>query len=307
MPNGEGIALDHLGDVRAFVQVAQARSFTLAAQRLGISRSAVGKCIGRLECGLAARLLQRTTRSVSLTDEGRLFYEHAVRILAEVDEAQAALAWRNEVPRGRLRIDLPVTLGRLHIVPILRRYLSQWPELWAEVSFSDEYSDLVRDGIDLAIRVGGEHDSGLIRRVLAPHRLVTCATPSYLARHGTPATLDDIGRHDTIVYTHAGMATPWRYTVDGRECNLAIEGRWRMNNTEAMRDLALADAGLVQIAAFLVGADLRAGTLVPVLEAFTGPGAPVCAVYPNRRHLSPKVRRLIDEIDRAWADGAPWN
>lgn len=306
MANPDGM-LDHLGDVRAFVQVAQAQSFTLAAQRLGVSRSAVGKSVGRLECGLAARLLHRTTRSVSLTDEGRLFYEHALRILTEVDEAQAALAWRNQEPRGRLRIDLPVTLGRLHIVPILREYLAQWPELWAEVTFSDEYSDLVRDGIDLAIRVGGDQDSGLIRRVLAPHRLVTCATPSYLAAHGTPTRLDDLAHHDTIVYMHAGMATPWRYTVDGRDCSLAIEGRWRMNNTEAMRDLALADAGLVQIAAFLVGRDLRAGTLVPVLQAFTGPGAPVCAVYPNRRHLSPKVRRLIDAIDRAWVGGAPWD
>lgn len=307
MPNTECLVLDHLGDVRAFVQVAQAQSFTLAAQRLGISRSAAGKSIGRLERGLATRLLHRTTRNVSLTDEGHLFYEHALRILTEVDEAQAALAWRNSEPRGRLRLDLPVTLGRLHIVPILRRYLAQWPELWAEISFSDEYSDLVRDGIDLAIRVGGDHDSGLIRRVLAPHRLVTCATPRYLATHGAPAALEDIARHDTIVYTHAGMPIPWRYTVDGRDCALAVEGRWRMNNTEAMRDLVLADAGLAQIAAFLVGADLRAGRLVPVLERFTGPGAPVCAVYPNRRHLSPKVRRLIEAIEQAWAEGAPWD
>ena len=155
MSNNRHNMLDDLGDLRVFVSVADLRSFTLAAERMELSRSAVGKCIVRLEANLAMRLLHITTRSVSLSEEGKLFYEHARRILAEVDEAEAAMADRNQRPRGRLRLDLPISLGRSHILPLLRDYLEQWPELEADVTFSDDYVDLVRDGIDLAIRVGG--------------------------------------------------------------------------------------------------------------------------------------------------------
>lgn len=162
--------LDNLTDLLVFIRVADACSFTLAAERLGISRSAAGKCVNRLEERLATRLLQRTTRSVSLTEDGAVFYEYAQRILSQAEEAETALNTRRQTPRGRLRLDLPVSLGRLHILPILREFLAQWPEVDADVSFSDEYSDLVRDGIDVAIRVGGSDDSRLVRRVLAPHR-----------------------------------------------------------------------------------------------------------------------------------------
>nr|WP_313658639.1 LysR family transcriptional regulator [Achromobacter ruhlandii] len=299
--------IDHIGDVIAFVRVADAQSFTLASERLGLSRSAIGKCIARLEQGLGARLLHRSTRSVSLSDEGRLFYEHAQRILAEVDNATGAMASRQEAPRGRLRIDLPVALGRLHIMPLVADYLRQWPEVEADISFTDDYSDLVRDGIDVAIRIGGEADSRLVRRVLAPHRLVTCAAPAYLARHGAPASPDELARHQTLAYTHMGTPVPWRYASHGQDRGVAVAGRLRLGNTEALRDAALDGAGIVQLGAFLVGADLREGRLVPLLEAYAPPGAPVCAVYPHRRHLAPKVRRLIDDIAARWQHGAPWD
>lgn len=196
--------LDNLTDLLVFIRVADACSFTLAAERLGISRSAAGKCVNRLEERLATRLLQRTTRSVSLTEDGAVFYEYAQRILSQAEEAETALNTRRQTPRGRLRLDLPVSLGRLHILPILREFLAQWPEVDADVSFSDEYSDLVRDGIDVAVRVGGSDDSRLVRRVLAPHRLITCAAPDYLARHGTPAKPEALGEHETLVFSHQG-------------------------------------------------------------------------------------------------------
>lgn len=298
--------IDHIGDVLAFVRVADAQSFTLASEKLGLSRSAIGKCIARLEQSLGARLLHRSTRSVSLSDEGRVFYEHAQRILAEVDNATDAMASRQEAPRGRLRIDLPVALGRLHLMPLLHDYLAQWPQVDADVSFSDDYTDLVRDGIDVAIRIGGEADSRLVRRVLAPHRLITCAAPAYLDRHGAPASPDDLPRHQTLAFTHMGALVPWRYTHQGQDRNVQIAGRVRLGNTEALRDAALAGAGIVQLGAFLVGDDLRQGRLVPLLESYAPPGAPVCAVYPHRRHLAPKVRRLIDDIAARWENGAPW-
>ena len=260
--------IDHLGDVLAFVRVADAQSFTLASERLGLSRSAIGKCIARLEQGLGARLLHRSTRSVSLSDEGRLFYEHAQRILAEVDNATGAMASRQEAPRGRLRIDLPVALGRLHIMPLLAGYLRQWPEVEADVSFSDDYADL--------------------------------------ERHGVPASPDALARHRTLAFTHMGAPVPWRYASHGQERSVAVAGRLRLGDTEALRDAALEGAGIVQLGAFLVGEDLRQGRLVPLLETHAPPGAPVCAVYPHRRHLAPKVRRLIDEIAARWAGGAPW-
>lgn len=227
--------LDNLTDLLVFIRVADACSFTLAAERLGISRSAAGKCVNRLEERLATRLLQRTTRSVSLTEDGAVFYEYAQRILSQAEEAETALNTRRQTPRGRLRLDLPVSLGRLHILPILREFLAQWPEVDADVSFSDEYSDLVRDGIDVAVRVGGSDDSRLVRRVLAPHRLITCAAPDYLARHGTPAKPEALGEHETLVFSHQGLPAPWRYLVNGQLHEQPVRGRMRFNNVEALR------------------------------------------------------------------------
>lgn len=298
--------LDHIGDLLAFVRVADTQSFTAAAEKLGLSRSAIGKCIARLEQSLGVRLLHRSTRSVSLSDDGRIFFEHAQRILSEVDSATDAMASRKQAPRGRLRIDLPVSLGRLHLMPMLRAYLRRWPDVEADVSFSDDYADLARDGIDVAIRIGGEVDSRLVRRVLAPHRLITCAAPEYLRRHGMPATPDALSQHQTLAYTHAGQLVPWRFAVQGQERHVPVAGRLRLGHTEALRDAAVAGDGIVQLGAFLVADDLRAGRLTPVLETVAPAGAPVCAVYPHRRHLSPKVRLLIDEIAGVWNTDPPW-
>ena len=298
--------LDHLGDVLTFVRVADAASFTLAAERLGVSRSAVGKCVSRLEENLATRLIHRTTRSVSLTEEGRLFYEHAMRILCEVDDAEAALAHRNQAPRGRLRLDLPIALGRLHILPVLQQFLAAWPDLEADVSFSDDYRDLVADGIDLAIRIGGSLDSRLIRQVLAPHRFVTCASPAYLKRKGIPRSIDELPEHDNIAFTHANGVVPWRYRVGAENREICVQGSLRLNNTEAMRDAAVAGLGLVQLGAFLVAEDIREGRLIAVLEDVVREQPPVCAVYPTRRHVSPKVRLFIDVIRKQWAAAPPW-
>lgn len=288
--------LDHLGDVRAFVRVADDQSFTLAAERLGLSRSAVGKCVARLEDNMATRLIHRTTRSVSLTEEGQLFYEHAIRILSEVDDAEFALAQRHQAPRGRLRIDVPIALGRLHILPVLQRFLNRWPEVEAEVSFSDEYRDIVGDGIDVAVRIGGPTDSRLARRVLASHRLITCAAPEYLKRRGTPRTIDELTRHDRIGFKHAGGPVPWHYRVGGGDRDVGVQGNLRLGNTEAIRDACLAGTGLAQLGAFLVGRDIREGRLVPLLEEFERDEPPVCVVYPTRKHVSPKVRLFIEAI-----------
>lgn len=166
--------------------------------------------------------------------------------------------------------------------------MAQWPEVDADVSFSDDYSDLVRDGIDVAVRVGGNDDSRLVRRVLAPHRLITCAAPDYLARHGTPAKPEALGDHETLVFSHQGLPAPWRYLVNGQLHEQPVRGRMRFNNVEALRDAAVAGAGLCQVGAFLVGEQIAAGTLVPVLERYCRPGRrsapsiPAGAIFPPR-------------------------
>lgn len=298
--------LDQLSDVTAFVRVADARSFTQAAERMGLSRSAVGKCVARLEERLATRLIHRTTRSVALTEEGRLFYEHAVRIICEVEDAEAALAQRHQAPRGRLRLDVPIALGRIHILPSLYRFLAKWPDLEADVTLSDDYRDLAADGVDLAIRVGGPTDSGLIRRVLAPHHFITCAAPAYLEARGRPSAVEDLQGHDKVVFSVCGAVTPWRFSVNGVDREVCVNGALRLNNSEAVRDAALAGLGLVHLGAFLVGKDVREGRLTPVLSGYRREEAAVSAVYPTRRHLSPKVRMFIDHIHAEWSAAPPW-
>ncbi|WP_198148793.1 LysR family transcriptional regulator [Xenorhabdus hominickii] len=298
--------INNISDILVFVKVANVRSFTTAAQLLGISRSAVGKSINKLEEKLSSRLIYRTTRNINLSEEGLIFYEHALNIIAEVEELESTLNKRNQIPQGRLRIDLPVSFGRMHVVPILFDFLSMWSEVEAEVTFSDYYSDLVRDGIDLAIRIGGNDDSRLIRRVLAPHRLITCASPDYLKKRGVPELPDDLLNHDTLVFLHQGMPVSWRYQFNNQYHDYRLKGRMLFHNSEALRDAALAGFGLIQVGAFLVGEQILKGELIPVLEPFCREEEPICAVYPTRRHLSPKVRKFIELIENKWQGKAIW-
>lgn len=299
--------IDRMGDIIAFVRTADARSFTVAAEQLGLSRSAVGKRIVRLEERLGLRLLHRTTRSVSLSDEGAAFYERCQRILGDLDEAEAMMATRKEEPRGKLRLDVPVSFGRLHVLPILHRFMSEWPELVVNVSFNDRYVDLIEEGIDLAIRIGGAEDSRLIARTLAPHRLVTCATPAYLEAHGTPVNLNDLADHSCLAFIHGGRPAEWRFTLDGVIRTVPVHGRFCAGNAEALRDGVLAGYGIGQLATFLVGDDLRAGRLIPVLREYATVGEPIRAVYPSPRHLSPKVRHFIDLIAEIWSPSPDWD
>ncbi|CDG23091.1 Transcriptional regulatory protein [Xenorhabdus poinarii G6] len=298
--------INNISDILVFVKVANVRSFTTAAQLLGISRSAVGKSINRLEEQLSSRLMYRTTRSINLSEEGVIFYEHALKIINEVEEIESTLNKRNKTPEGRFRVDLPVSFGRMHVIPILFDFLSKWPEVEAEVTFSDYYSDLVRDGIDLAIRIGGNDDSRLIRKVLAPHRLITCASPNYLKNRGVPETPDDLFDHETLVFLHQGMPVSWHYQINNQCHDYRLKSRMLFHNSEALRDAALAGFGLIQVGAFLVGEQIRKGELIPVLESFCREEKPICAVYPTRHHLSQKVRKFIELIDDKWKGKAIW-
>jgi DNA-binding transcriptional LysR family regulator len=301
------MAIDRMKDISLFVHVAEAKSFTAAAERTGLSRSAVGKSIVRLEDRLGVRLLQRTTRSVSLTDEGAAFHERCVRLLAELDEAEMAMLSHAQAPRGRLRLDLPVSFGRLHVLPIVSSFMCKWPEISVSTSFGDRYVDLIDEGVDLAIRIGGSEDSRLMTRFLAAHRLVTCASPEYFEMRAMPQTIDQLADHSCLAFIHGGRPVEWRFNENGQPRSVAISGRFAATNAEALRDATLAGYGIARLATFLISDELRAGRLVPVLQRYDADGPPIRAVYPSSRHLSPKVRTFIDELLEAWRPDPRWD
>ncbi|HTO62901.1 MAG TPA: LysR family transcriptional regulator [Bradyrhizobium sp.] len=301
------MAIDRMKDISVFVHVAEAKSFTAAAERIGLSRSAVGKSIVRLEDRLGVRLLQRTTRSVSLTGEGTAFHERCVRLLADLDEAEMAMLSHSQAPRGRLRLDLPVSFGRLHVLPILNAFMQKWPEISVSASFNDRYVDLIDEGVDLAIRIGGSEDGRLMTRLLAPHRLVTCAAPAYFENRGTPHSIEQLAEHSCLAFVHGGRPVEWRFFENGQTRSVAINGRFAATNAEALRDATLAGYGIARLATFLISDDLRAGRLVPILGHVDADGPPIRAAYPSSRHLSPKVRSFIDELLEAWRPEPPWD
>jgi DNA-binding transcriptional LysR family regulator len=301
------MTIERMRDIHAFVHVAEAKSFTAAAERIGLSRSAVGKSVVRLEDRLGVRLLQRTTRSVSLTSEGAVFHERCIRILADLDEAEMSMLSHSQAPRGRLRLELPVSFGRLHVLPIVNQFMSKWPEISVNVSLSDRFVDLIDEGIDLAIRLGGSDDSRLMTRLLAPHHLVTCASPAYLKIHGVPRNIDELASHSCLAFVHGGRPGDWRFNVDGHIRTVAVNGRFSSTNAEALRDATLAGYGIARLATFLISDDLRSARLLPVLNEYSTDGPAVRAVYPSSRHLSPKVRSFIDELLTAWRPEPPWD
>jgi DNA-binding transcriptional LysR family regulator len=213
----------------------------------------------------------------------------------------------SQAPRGRLRLDLPVSLGRLHVFPILNRFMHKWSEISVSASFNDRYVDLIDEGVDLAIRIGGSEDGRLMSRLLAPHRLVTCASPTYFASRGRPQTLDQLAEHSCLAFVHGGRPVEWRFRENGQSRSVAISGRIAATNAEALRDATLSGYGIARLATFLISDDLRAGRLLPVLEHADVDGPPIRAVYPSSRHLSPKVRSFIDKLLEAWRPEPPWD
>jgi DNA-binding transcriptional LysR family regulator len=286
----------NLDDVFVFMAVVDAGSFVGGGKASGLTRSAAGKAVSRLEDQLGRRLLHRTTRTLSLTDEGRVFYEHGTRIFAAVDEAEASVAGDAGTPRGVLKLTAPDAFGRLVILPLLQAYLATWPRLQVDASFTDRQVDLVDEGFDLAIRIGSAPaDSRLISRVITRFKPVLCASPSYLARHGTPKDAGSLEGHDALVFSSRGRRQAWRFrSADGTWGTLTGRSRLRLDSGEALREAALAGLGIALLPDFLVGADVKAGRLRPVLPRLHLGEGEVVALYPSKRLLEPRVRRFVD-------------
>ncbi|MDH3231391.1 MAG: LysR family transcriptional regulator, partial [Alphaproteobacteria bacterium] len=253
--------MDNFTGMAVFARVVEANSFTEAARRLGMSKAAVSKQVSKLEERLGARLLNRTTRRLSLTEVGAAFYERCARIVAEAEEAELAVTRLNATPRGTLRIDAPVNFGMQYLAPLLPPFMLQHPDLRVDMSFNDRFVDLVEEGCDLAVRIGQLPDSSLVARKLAETRSVICAAPSYWDRHGRPGDPSDLANHDCFAYSYLATGSEWRLQGPGGEVAVRVSGSLAANNGDVLRQAAVAGLGVVAMPVFIVCDDLRKGRL----------------------------------------------
>ena len=294
-----------LSDMEIFARVVTAGSLSAAGRELDLSPAVVSKRLKRLEDRLGTRLLQRTTRQIALTEAGRGFHDRIVQILAAIDEAESFVSRRSDVARGTLKVSAPTTFGRLHIAPHLGQFLAANPGLSVNLVLSDEFVDLVKDGIDVSIRIAELTDSSLVARRLAPNHRLLCATPEYLSEHGTPSTIAELSRH-TLLAT--ASQDPWRIEGPDGPVTVHVEGRLRTNSNEVVREAVLAGLGIAFRSTWDVGPELREGRLVVVLPAYRASRhVAVHAVYPSRRFLAAKVRLFIDHLAGLYGEHPHWD
>ena len=300
--------MDRVTAMQVFAQVVESGNFAKAAARLGISTSATSRHVAELEAHLQARLLNRTTRRVSLTESGRAFYERSVQVLADLAEAEQEAARAAVVPRGTIRLTAAVNFGVRHLAPAIAEFQARHLEVAFDVSLSDRIVDLVEEGFDLAIRIGPAGPDNLVARKLGETRLVPCASPAYLAAHGAPKVPEDLERHNCFTYEYVTPRYLWRFSdPSGGERAVRIRGRLHSNNGELLAEVAARGAGIVLEPAFIVGPEVRAGRLVPLLQEFVPPPVPIYALYPSRRHLSAKVRLFVDFLIERFAGAQDWS
>jgi len=291
------VSSERLKGIEAFVCTADAGSFTAAAERLSLTNSAVGKAVSRLEVRLNTRLFERTTRRLSLTDAGAAFYRTCVRVLDELQVAEQVLAADKMEPLGRLRVDVPATFGRMRVLPLLLGFAELHPGVRPHISFTDRFVDLVEEGSDVGVRIGGSDawPAALGHRYLGTERLIFCASPAYLAQRGAPRSIDELFSHDAVTYGRAdGSANPWLITRGlGPVERRAIEGRVIVGQGDAQVEAVLANGGIAQLATWLVDEHLASGRLVQFLPESATDGLPLHLVWPRSRQLLPKVDGLL--------------
>ncbi|MFO1313622.1 MAG: LysR family transcriptional regulator [Burkholderiales bacterium] len=285
-----------LNSLRVFFRVAQLRSFKAAAASLSLTSSAVSKAITRLEADVGVRLLQRTTRSVGLTEEGAAFFENCKQILGEIERAESLLTRAIAGPYGRLRIHMTEGLGRRIVFPKLQHFLARHPSLTLSVEMSDRIVDLANEGFDVDIRIGEVADSRVVARLLGHVGFVACASPDYLRRHGRPRTPEDLDRHNCLAYSHVhtGRLREWQFTKDGKVYGRTVSGTLQANNSEALLVAAIAGVGIASVSRFIARDAIAAGLVKPLLARYAAPGPPVHAVYLRGANVAPKVRAFVD-------------
>ena len=296
--------MDALRQIEAFVAVVRAGSYVKGAERQETSKAVLSRQVLELETRLGTRLLNRTTRRLSLTETGAAYFERCVQILDDLREADAAAGATTATARGRLRINAPLTFGNLHLAPLWGEFLKLHPAVELDITLTDRVVDLVEEGFDLAVRIaptGRLPSSSLVARTIADDRIVLCASPGYM--RGAPALTHpaDLAAHAVMAYAWWSGGDTWQFSgADGATADVTVRPRLRTNSGDTCRAAALADQGVIYQPAFLVGPDLRAGRLVELLSDWRGPTLDIHAVYPSRTHLSGKVRAMVDFLAQAF-------
>lgn len=275
-----------------FVAVAEAESFTAAANKLGISTAQVSRQIGALEARLAVKLFYRTTRKVSITETGQIYYNHCRQVLDGLTEAERAISDLHQTPKGKLNLTAPVTYGENRIAPLVNDFVARYPGLEVNLKLTNQMVDLVAESYDLAIRLGELEDSTMMAKRLASRTHYVCASHDYLAAHGTPHTLSELEQHNCL----QGTLGYWRFQEKGRSRHIRVKGNMRCNSGRSLVDAARKSIGIIQLPDYYVEAELQAGRLVAVLDSYRALDDGIWAIYPQNRHLSPKVRLLLDHL-----------
>jgi LysR family transcriptional regulator, regulator for bpeEF and oprC len=290
--------MDRLQAMQVFTRVVDTNSFTRAAETLDLPRASVTTIIQNLESFLGTRLMHRTTRRLSLTPDGAAYYERCVRILADVEETEASFQSGNKKPHGKLRIDMPGSIGRLLVIPSLCEFHTRYPDIDLQLGLSDRPVDLLQEGVDCVVRVGALQDSSLVARRIGIFEGVTCAAPTYLQKNGMPHSLEDLEAHSAVNYfsSRTGRVLDWQFLVNGKEVEVKMKGTVSVNDADAYVTCGIEGFGLIQPPLFMVLPHLESGQLVEVLPELKPMPMPISAVYPHSRHLSPKVRVFVDWI-----------
>jgi DNA-binding transcriptional LysR family regulator len=286
--------MDRLGAMEMFVRIVETGSFSAVARQLGTTQPTISKQLTALEKQLQTRLLQRSTRSLSLTEAGAAYYERCRRILDEVREAEAALGRLQSALTGTLHVNGSIALGQIFLAPLVLKFQQQYPGLAIELSLSDRYIDLVEEGADVAVRVGRLADSNLVARRLGSTRRVLVATPAYLAAHGTPERPEDLVRHSCLLYAYLSTGDEWLFNGPDGEIRVRVHGNFKANNGHVIREALLASVGVALTPDWLIHDKLEAGEVVALLPQFATPPLEINAVYPSGRHVSAKVRAFIE-------------
>lgn len=290
--------MDRLQAMQVFTRVVDTNSFTRAAETLDMPRASVTTIIQNLEAFLGVRLMHRTTRRLSLTPDGAAYYERCNRILADVEETEASFQRGNKKPHGKLRIDMPGSIGRLIVIPSLCEFHTRYPDIDLQLGLTDRPVDLLQEGVDCVVRVGALQDSSLVARRIGLFEHVTCASPDYLERNGIPKTIEDLENHKAVNYfsSRTGRVIDWSFKVGEKEVEVKMKSLISVNDADAYVTCGVESFGLIQPALFMVLPQLRSGQLVEVLPDLRPLPMPISAVYPHSRHLSSKVRVFVDWI-----------
>ena len=300
--------MDRFQALRVFAHVVETGGFSAAAERLNLSATAASRHVAELEAHLQTRLLNRTTRRVSLTEPGRAFYERTVQLLADLDEAEQEAQRAAVVPRGTIRLTTSVNFGVRHVAPAIAAFLTAHAEVRFDVSLSDRLVDLVEEGFDLGVRIGAPGSDNIVARKLGETRLVPCASPAYLMKHGAPQVPEDLARHNCFTYEYVTPRNLWRFRdAAGIERAVRVSGNLHSNNGDLLAEAAAQGTGVVFEPAFIVGPEVRAGRLVPLLQDFDAAPMPIYAVYPSRKHLSAKVRLFVEFLVARFAQAQDWS